>query len=193
MKFSTRCGWEISRCVGPIVYESACLTEEWKSIAKFYHIDRDFGLRCMKGGLSGVFDRDLHGTHFMTRGLPGYLRYAREQGVGVVALHRLHGDILGSISLESFTEDLPGPVRVLIHAFRRPRLRRAILAATSGWIAVAGMFRMTALQIPAARLARRIELVRGAREALYSDPTRWVAEVSEATGPSSPALERRRS
>ena len=145
--------------------------QEWKSIAEFYHIDRDFGLRCMKGGLSAVFDRTLHGTHFMTRGLDGYLRYAREQGVGVVALHRLHGDILGPISLQSFTEDLPSAVRLLVYASRRPRLRRAIIGGTSGWIRIAGMFRMTPLQIPAARLARRIELVRGAREALYSDST----------------------
>lgn len=117
----------------------------------------------------------------MTRTLPGYLRDAREQGVGIVALHTLHGDILGPISLGSLTDGLPAPARGLVRATHRPRLRRAIMAAASAWIGLAGRLHLTAAQIPAARLARRIELVRGARETY--------AVIQRATGPNSVAPE----
>lgn len=142
---------------------------KWATIGKFYHVDRDFGLRCWKDGMTGVFDSSLSGTHLMTRTLSGYLRYAHEQGVGRVAIHNLHSDILDPISLESFTEDLRWPARHLVRAARRPAVYRSILAISSGWIELVGRARLTALQTPVARLARRIELVRGAREALSRD------------------------
>jgi glycosyltransferase involved in cell wall biosynthesis len=142
---------------------------EYASIAELYHVDRDFGLRCLKAGLTGVHDRSLRGTHFLVRSLSSFLKYAHAQGVGVVGLHRLHGDLLGPITLDSFTDDLSAPVRSFVRATRHRVIRRPVIPVLTGWIELAGMTRMTALQLPAARLARRIEQQRGALEAFARD------------------------
>ena len=136
------------------------------SIAKFYHVDRDFGLRCLKAGLTGVHDRELRGEHILIRALPSFLKNSRAQGVGLVGLHRLHGDIIGPFSIDSITNDLPPPARQLIRATHRHVVYRSLIGGCSIWIRAAGMLRLTALQLPAAKLARKAEQLRGARDAL---------------------------
>lgn len=138
------------------------------SIADYYHVDRDFGLRCLKGGLTGVYDRGLRGRHVHTRSLTSFLRSARAQGAGLVGLHLNHADTLGSFSPDEFSNDLPGPIRALVRAARRDSVRVAVVFLLSACIQLAGALKQTRLQMPAARLARRIEQQRGALDAIES-------------------------
>jgi len=145
---------------------------KYGSITDFYHVDRDFGLRCLKGGLRGVHDRELRAEHIHARSLSAFLRDARRQGVGRVGLHDLHLDVLGPITLDYFSEGLPGPARALVRSAGRPAVRAPVVALLSGWIRLAGALRLTVLQLPAAQLARRIEQQRGAIEAIRRGPLR---------------------
>lgn len=143
---------------------------KYGSITHFYHVDRDFGLRCLQGGLRGVHDRELRAEHIHARTLSAFLRDARRQGVGRVGLHDLHLDVLGPITLDYFSEGLPVPARAFVRAARRPAVRAPLLALLSGWIRLAGALRLTAFQLPAAQLARRIEQQHGAIAAIRGGP-----------------------
>lgn len=59
------------------------------------HVDRDFGLRCLREGLVGVFDRSLAAVHLYERPLDRMVAEARWQGTGLVHVHALHPDIIG--------------------------------------------------------------------------------------------------
>ena len=53
-----------------------------------YHADREFGLRCQKAGIRGVFDRELLAHHRYRRTPEEYLRDCRRGGRGKKELHR---------------------------------------------------------------------------------------------------------
>jgi hypothetical protein len=134
--------------------------------ADAYHVDRDFGLRCLEGGLLGVHDRSIRADHVMTRSLESFLATSAAQGAGVVGLHRMHPNVLGPMSRERFLEGLPRPLRALTHACRHQAVCRSMRVLLIEWIRLAGTFGLTSAQLPAARLARRIEQHRGALAAL---------------------------
>jgi len=146
-----------------------------------YHADRDFGLRCLKAGLTGVHDRGLHGEHRHVRSLRAFLRTARHQGADTVALHRFHSDVLGPLPPRPVTVDLPRPMAVLVHATRHAAVREPMLAGLTSLIRVGGWLRLPALQIGAAKVARRIEQQRGVFEALDR------ATVESERSPSGPS------
>ena len=86
---------------------------DYGTLADAYHVDRDFGLRCLEGGLLGVHDRSIRADHVMTRSLESFLATSAAQGAGVVGLHRMHPNVLGPMSPERFLESLPRPLRAL--------------------------------------------------------------------------------
>lgn len=131
-----------------------------------YHADRDFGLRCLKAGLTGIHDRGLHAEHRHVRSLHAFLRTAWHQGADTVALHRFHSDVLGPLPPRPVTADLPRPVAALVHATRHPAVRRPVLAGLTSLVRIGGWLRLRALQRSAAKVARRIEQQRGVLEAL---------------------------
>ena len=51
-----------------------------------YHVDREFGLRLRRLGLSGVFDRDLRADHWYRRSTPQLMNDARSSGQGLARL-----------------------------------------------------------------------------------------------------------
>lgn len=57
--------------------------------------DREFGLRCLKAGVTGVFDPALHSLHLFDRDLDTYRRDCRVQGASRVLIHKIHDDLLG--------------------------------------------------------------------------------------------------
>ena len=82
--------------------------------------DREFGLRCLKAGVEGVFDPQLHALHLYDRDLPAFRRDCRVQGESRRMLHGVHGDLLGGelveVSRGSEVADavglsLPAPLR----------------------------------------------------------------------------------
>jgi len=82
--------------------------------------DREFGLRCLKAGVEGVFDPSLHGLHVYDRPLDAYRRDCRVQGESRVLVHEAHGDLLGEDLVaaadgaqvaDAVGLGLPGPLR----------------------------------------------------------------------------------
>ena len=127
-----------------------------------YHADRELGLRCLKAGLHGEFDRSLRATHLHTRTLDGFARDARAQGAGAAALHILHGDLLGSLPEDAFDRGLPSPVDVWVRLCRRPRAAAASSTVLRAAVRAAGLARAWGAEELAGRLLRRVEQQRGA-------------------------------
>ena len=128
------------------------------------HVDRDFGLRCLEGGLTGVHDRSLRADHILDRSLDSFLRNAYAQGVGTAKLHEIHKDLIGPLPPDFAVEELSGPARALVGATRHRLVREPLILALRGWIRATGLVHQTRLQLPAARLARKIRQRQGALE-----------------------------
>jgi glycosyltransferase involved in cell wall biosynthesis len=106
-----------------------------------YNADRDFGLRCLRAGLTGVFDRALRAEHLYVRELEAFLRDARSAGAGRAQLHRLHGDRLGPLADDTFEEGLPAGVRAALRLARRPRAFAALDVAGRAGLGICGAVR----------------------------------------------------
>jgi glycosyltransferase involved in cell wall biosynthesis len=85
-----------------------------------YHGDRDLGLRLLKAGFTGTFDRSLRASHLYTRSLEGFRRDCLGSGQDTWLLHELHGDLLGAFSTEPWIDGLPSGRRALATWARRP-------------------------------------------------------------------------
>ena len=127
-----------------------------------YHEDREFGIRCLEGGLEGVFDRTLTATHVHARTLHQFLADARRAGAGAAAVQRLHPDVVGPFDVQGFAEGLPAGGRALVRATRHGWVRAGCLALLRALIATAGRARLFGVETAAAKVARRIELTHGA-------------------------------
>jgi GT2 family glycosyltransferase len=122
-----------------------------------YHEDRDFGLRCRRAGLIGVYDPPLRAEHLHTRSLAAFLRDARRQGRDDVRLHRDHRDLIGPFDMAAEEANLGLSFRLAVRLSRigvigvleMTALRLVLRAA--GWL---GWFR---LETRAAVILRRIE------------------------------------
>ena len=99
---------------------------------RHYNEDREFGLRCMKAGLRGVFCRQLSADHHHQRSLPAYMADARRRALGDMAVHAEHADVVGPLTLRRYAEGLPWPARLVIGLGPRlPRtFTRRLLALT---------------------------------------------------------------
>jgi glycosyltransferase involved in cell wall biosynthesis len=130
-----------------------------------YHEDREFGLRCLKAGLTGVFDPSLKADHLYTRTVDGFLADARAQGAGVYLVHKLHADVLGPLAPDTFEEGLPSPARIVVRACRHEHVRTVTVAVLRALLAGAGRARLYLVETILAQLLRRIEQQYGARQA----------------------------
>ncbi len=95
-----------------------------------YNPDRDFGLRCLREGLTGVFDRRLRAAHLYRRSVAQLRDEARRAGEGRLLVHRRHPDLVGPLHRDAFAEGLPPARAKLVRAARRPRAARVLAAAT---------------------------------------------------------------
>jgi glycosyltransferase involved in cell wall biosynthesis len=127
-----------------------------------YHQDQDFGLRCRRAGLRGRFRRDLRATHLHHRPLSAFRRDARHQGAGRRELRRLHPDQLEPLTRDHFAAGLPGPLRAVVLACRRPRTAAAGGALLGALARAAVVARAHPVETAALKLLRRIEQQRGA-------------------------------
>jgi glycosyltransferase involved in cell wall biosynthesis len=101
------------------------------SFTATYNPDRDFGLRCARAGLTGVFDRRLRADHLYRRSLGQMRDEARRQGEGRVLVHHRHADVVGPLCRDAFAEGLPPRRAAIVRAARRPRARRAVSATAA--------------------------------------------------------------
>ena len=128
------------------------------------HSDRDFGLRCLKAGLRGVFDESLASTHEHVRPLDAFLRDARRQGAGRALVHADHADVLGPLEVSDTLAGLPAPLRALVALDRsaptRVALDRGLRLATRA----AGRVGATPVEVAGAKLLRRLATRQGIRD-----------------------------
>lgn len=128
----------------------------------FGHEDQDFGLRCLKAGLTGRFDRALYAEHHHARNAAQFLWYSKMQGASRWQIHQEHGDVLGPFEPDETLDGLAAPVRRLAAVLATPRLgdpSAAVLATFGDLCARLGWARA---ESAAYRLARRVELRTGA-------------------------------
>jgi hypothetical protein len=126
------------------------------------HEDRDFGIRCHKAGVVGVFDRSLRAEHRYSTTPARFLADAREQGAARLLVHELHSDVIGPLDVDSFTHGLPRVVAGLVRLTRHRPLHAALTALLLHSLRICGTLRLFALETLAARVLRRIEQQQGA-------------------------------
>jgi glycosyltransferase involved in cell wall biosynthesis len=137
-----------------------------REYTSFYHSDQDFGLRCRKAGLVGVFDPALAARHAHSRSLDAFLRDAHSQGAGELRVHQLHRDQLGAIRMEAFNPTVKGYTRAAIRACRNPLAYRGLTTLWRGLLRLAGSLRLFTIETKLARLLHSVERQRGALELL---------------------------
>jgi GT2 family glycosyltransferase len=126
-----------------------------------YHGDQEFGLRCLRAGLTGVFDRGLVAEHHHERDVDAFLRQARSAGAARHALERLFPDLIPAGALR---DALPLPVRAAVAAGAAPGLY-PVAAPVLRWnIRRAGQRRLWRVESGLARYLRQVELRRGYRQ-----------------------------
>jgi len=128
----------------------------------FGHEDQDFGIRCLKAGLTGRFDRTLLAEHHHSRTATQFLWYSKMQGASRWLIHEEHADLVGPYDPDSTLEGLPPVIRGLTALIATPRLgdRSAQVLVTLGDLCA--RFHWIRGESGAYRLARRVEFRTGA-------------------------------
>lgn len=126
-----------------------------------YHSDQEFGLRCLRAGLTGVFDRRLIAEHRHERDLDTFLRQARARGADRRALERRFSDLIPPGGLRDV---LPLPVRAAVAAAAAPGLGRVVAPVLRWKLRRAGRLRLWRVESTLARYLRQVELHRGYRQ-----------------------------
>jgi glycosyltransferase involved in cell wall biosynthesis len=150
------------------IRRSACLSTGVysKDFRNRSHADREFGIRCLKAGLAGRFDRSLLARHHYSRSLSEFRSDARSQGAATVVLHRLHSDVLGPVDPRLSMVGAPTAARWVIQLSRFPHFHDFATAAVASWVRLLGRFHASSLQMDAVKLLARMEHRRGMHEAL---------------------------
>jgi glycosyltransferase involved in cell wall biosynthesis len=128
-----------------------------------YHQDREFGIRCLKAGMTGVFDRELFAEHMHSRTLQAFRRDAQQEGLGRRILHEIHRDILGPMPADEFEQGLPAPLRAVVRASDSSPAYRAITSTLDAVVQLARRLRLSTVEMKAAKLLRRVEQRHGSR------------------------------
>jgi GT2 family glycosyltransferase len=153
------------------IRRSACLRMGVysKHFREHYHPDREFGIRCMKAGLIGRFDRSLLAHHHHSRTLSEFRADARSSGAATALLHRLHSDVLGVVDPAGSALGVPTPARWAIRLSRFGPFHRVASTSVAMIVRLLGRFYALALQHNAAKLLALMEHQRGLHEALSRD------------------------
>jgi hypothetical protein len=129
-----------------------------------YHPDREFGIRCLKAGLVGRFDRSLLARHHYNRSLSEFRNDARSQGAATVLLHRLHPDVLGPVHPCLSTAGAPRFARWVIRLSRLRRFHNVASAVIATSVRLLVRLHASSLQLDALKLLARMEHQRGLHE-----------------------------
>jgi glycosyltransferase involved in cell wall biosynthesis len=130
----------------------------------YAHDDRDFGLRCLRAGLTGVFDRRLLAEHRHERDARQFLRNARSFGAGRALLHRVHADLLGPFDADRELGHVPRAMRPAVDFFAVPARASLVTTPLRALARIARSLHLERLESAAYRVARRIEMRAGAAE-----------------------------
>jgi GT2 family glycosyltransferase len=124
------------------------------------HNDQDFGLRCARAGLTGLFDRTLVARHLHTRGLDTFAREAWQAGLARRRLGEMYPELIPESDPRA---GLPVAARLLISFAAAPGAHRMVRPALSSGLRLAGAARLWPVETGLARLLRQVELLRGHR------------------------------
>lgn len=148
--------------------------------ARSKHEDREFGIRCLEAGLSGVFDRELLATHVHHRPLGAFLADARMQGSDRCVIAAAHPDVAAEAMLAAYGDGLAPPLARLLRWCDAPAVGRVVGALGCAVVEVAGRLHLFRLESAAARGLRRLEHRRGARTALAARTARAASAARAA-------------
>jgi len=126
------------------------------------HGDRDFGLRCLRAGLSGVYDPALSSRHVHTRTLEQFRTDSRRQGAGRALLAQRYPDL---IEAPDPLAGLPDPLSRLLRTAGGGAGEPVLAAALVVVVRAAGALRCWPVEDIAAKLLRRLEHQAGVRDA----------------------------
>jgi len=131
-----------------------------------YHPDREFGIRCLKAGLTAHFDRALVARHHYARSLSQFRNDSRSQGSATAVIHSLHPDVLGPTDPNVSLTGAPAVARPVIRLSRFRPAHFVVSAALEFVVRFLGKVNARSLQKDAAKLLGRMEHQRGFRDAL---------------------------
>jgi glycosyltransferase involved in cell wall biosynthesis len=140
------------------------IAEHWETAVNGYLADMDFGLRCLKAGFTGVFDRRLVAVHEYERPLAAFIADAVSEGLNRSLVHWHHRDLIGLLPPDQYERGLPAPARWVVRLGRRPRAHALIRPVLYGAVVLCGGLRLFRLQTWGAQLLRRLEQQCGAIE-----------------------------
>ncbi|GIH13864.1 glycosyltransferase [Rugosimonospora africana] len=126
-----------------------------------YHSDQAFGLRCLRAGLVGVFDRGLFAEHLHERDVDTFVRQSRMRGSDRRRLEELFPDLISHHDLD---DRLAPAVRAAVAVAAAPGMCRLSTPALLWQARRAGQARLWRLESVLARCLRQVELRRGYRE-----------------------------
>jgi glycosyltransferase involved in cell wall biosynthesis len=131
-----------------------------------YHPDREFGIRCLKAGLIGRFDRALLAQHHYVRSLPKFRADARSGGAATAVIHRLHSDVLSVVDPAISARGAPVPARWAIRLSRFRTFHKVATASVALLARLLGRLHALFLQRSAVNLLARMEHQRGLHDSL---------------------------
>ncbi|WP_432488052.1 glycosyltransferase family 2 protein [Kineococcus sp. SYSU DK018] len=126
------------------------------------HGDREFGLRCLRAGLSGVYDPALASRHAHSRTLAQFRADARRQGAGRVVLAERYPDL---VEAADPLAGLPSPLRRVLSAVGAGPAEPVLTTALSAAVRAGGALRCWPVEDLAAKLLRRLDHQAGMRRA----------------------------
>jgi glycosyltransferase involved in cell wall biosynthesis len=126
-------------------------------LGRGYHSDIDFGLRCERAGLRGIYNPNLRAEHLYHRDPQAFVRDARDSGRSLLLLHQEHQVELGPITERELLGGLFLPLRTVVRlSLNRDWPVRITEIATSAL----GAMHLYRVQRGAAQVRKRIEQVR---------------------------------
>jgi glycosyltransferase involved in cell wall biosynthesis len=127
--------------------------------------DREFGVRCLKAGVEGVFDPSLQALHLYDRSFDAYRRDCRIQGESRRLVGEAHGDVVGGGLGDLVGTGLPAPVRAVWPALARDPLFGPLSAALDAAYRAAVRQHHLGLEVFVARGLGSLEVMRGVIDA----------------------------
>jgi GT2 family glycosyltransferase len=143
-----------------------------KHFRERYHPDREFGIRCLKAGLVGRFDRSLVAHHHYVRSFSEFRADARSGGRATAVIHTLHSDVLGVLDPAPSARGAPAPARWAIRLSRFRPFHYLASATVARLVRLLGQLHALSLQRGVAKLLAQMEHRRGLYESLSREGIR---------------------
>jgi glycosyltransferase involved in cell wall biosynthesis len=123
--------------------------------------DREFGLRCLKAGIRGVYDPSLAALHLYDRSFEAFRRDCRIQGESRRLIRAAHAELVGDSPGDLVGTGLPAPLRSVWPLLAREPLFGALSGGMEALFRAGLRRRHLGLEVFAARGIGSLETMRG--------------------------------